>query len=84
MYLANQYLSLITMGDDDTQVVTPWEVEAGEEGIDYDKLIRDFGSTPIEEDILIRMEKLTGKKVHPWLKRGIFFSHRDLGNILDL
>jgi len=72
------------MGDDDTQVVTPWEVEAGEEGIDYDKLIRDFGSTPIEEDILIRMEKLTGKKVHPWLKRGIFFSHRDLGNILDL
>jgi len=24
------------------------------------------------------MESLTGKKAHPWLRRGMFFSHRDL------
>lgn len=30
------------------------------------------------------MEKLTGKKAHPWLRRGIFFSHRDFEKVLDL
>merc|ERR1719456_1261552 len=29
-------------GADGGQEVTPWSVEAGDEGIDYDKLIRDF------------------------------------------
>ena len=24
------------------------------------------------------MEKLTGKKPHRWIRRGVFFSHRDL------
>lgn len=29
------------------QIVTPWEVEAAEgKGIDYDKLVRDFGRRP--------------------------------------
>ncbi len=31
-----------------TQTVTPWEVSATE-GIDYDKLIRDFGSSAIDQ-----------------------------------
>lgn len=30
------------------------------------------------------MEKLTGHKAHPWLRRGLFFSHRDFEMILDL
>lgn len=30
------------------QKVTPWDVEgADEKGVDYDKLIRDFGCSPI-------------------------------------
>lgn len=29
------------------------------------------------------MERLTGKPAHPFLKRGIFFAHRDLQEILD-
>lgn len=29
------------------QNVNPWSVDAGEEGVDYDKLIRTFGSSPI-------------------------------------
>lgn len=32
---------------------------------------------------LLRMERLTGKPAHPFLKRGIFFAHRDLQEILD-
>jgi tryptophanyl-tRNA synthetase len=60
--------------------VTPWDVEGA---VDYDKLIRDFGSSPIDQAMLDRMERLTGKKPHPFLRRGIFFSHRDFGLILD-
>lgn len=30
------------------------------------------------------MEKLIGEPVHPWLRRGLFFSHRDLEDVLDL
>jgi hypothetical protein len=58
------------------QNITPWEVESGESGIDYNKLIDQFGCTPIDEALLQRMERVTGKPVHPWLKRGLFFSHR--------
>jgi hypothetical protein len=67
------------------QTVTPWEVEAdADEGIDYDKLINRFGSSRISPELIARMEKLTGKKAHPWIRRGIFFSHRDFEIILDL
>lgn len=60
-------------------VVTPWQVE-GE--IDYDKLIKQFGTEKITADLLKRIESVAGE-VHFMLKRGIFFSHRDLGRILD-
>ncbi|KAF0989251.1 hypothetical protein HZS_6135 [Henneguya salminicola] len=45
-------------------------------GIDYDKLIRDFGSSKISEDHIKRIEFLTKKPAHYFLKRGIFFSQR--------
>ena len=65
--------------------MTPWEVDAGaDEGIDYDKLIKKFGSTRIDQALLDRMEKLTGRKPHHWLRRGLFFSHREFEKILDL
>jgi len=60
--------------------VTPWTVKGV---VDYDKLIKKFGSTAIDEALIARFEKLTGKKAHHWLRRGLFFSHRDLGTILD-
>lgn len=53
--------------------VTPWEVKGK---VDYAKLIEKFGSSPIDEALIQRFEKLTGKPAHPWLKRGVFFSHR--------
>jgi len=69
--------------DKKSQVVTPWNVSS-DDGIDYDKLIRDFGSSPIDQTLLDRIAKVTGKPLHPWLKRGLFFSHRDMHKLLDL
>lgn len=63
----------------DDFIVTPWHVE-GE--IDYDKLIKQFGTEKITSTLLKRIEKITGE-VHFMLRRGIFFSHRDLSRILD-
>ncbi|KAF1331179.1 Vacuolar protein, partial [Globisporangium splendens] len=70
------------LGDSDGQVVTPWDVEA-ENGVDYDKLIKTFGCSKIDQSLIDRMEKLTGHKAHRYLRRGYFFSHRDLSVLLD-
>src|SRR3972149_5923445 len=63
----------------DEFIVTPWHVE-GE--IDYDKLIKRFGTEKISKQLLTRIEKLTGD-LHFMLRRGIFFSHRDLNAVLN-
>jgi tryptophanyl-tRNA synthetase len=60
-------------------VVTPWEVSGK---IDYDKLVREFGTQPITPELLERIQKHTGT-LHPQLQRRIFFSHRDLDWILQ-
>jgi len=65
------------------QVVTPWEVEAGEDGVDYGKLIESFGCEAITPEQILRIERLTGKRPHRFLRRGLFFSHRDLNELLD-
>lgn len=33
--------------------------------------------------LMCRIERLTGRPAHPFLKRGIFFAHRDMHEILD-
>lgn len=63
--------------------VTPFTASTAEKTFDYMKLIVQFGSQAIDEALLKRMERLTGKPVHPWLRRGMFFSHRDFNLILD-
>eukprot|EP00042_Codosiga_hollandica_P052977 m.681672 g.681672 ORF g.681672 m.681672 type:complete len:551 (+) comp58600_c1_seq4:211-1863(+) len=64
------------------QIVTPFEVIA-DKGVNYDRLIEDFGTERVTADHVARIQKLTGKPAHRFLRRGIFFTHRDLGNILD-
>ncbi len=59
--------------------VTPWEVKGD---IDYDKLIKQFGTKPITKELLERTKKHT-KDLHLMLRRKIFFSHRDFDWILD-
>ncbi|XP_068248565.1 tryptophan--tRNA ligase, cytoplasmic isoform X1 [Palaemon carinicauda] len=66
-------------------IVDPWNVQASSnKGIDYDKLIDRFGCSRIDETVLERFEKVTGQKPHHFLRRGIFFSHRDINRILNL
>ena len=63
----------------DEFVVTPWHVEGD---IDYDKLIKQFGTQKISNDLLLKLQKVTGED-HFMLRRGVFFSHRDLNLILE-
>ncbi|KAL5009393.1 hypothetical protein ScPMuIL_014974 [Solemya velum] len=66
-------------------VVNPWNVSSSSaKGVDYDKLIKRFGSSKIDDVLIARIEKLTGKPAHHLLRRGIFFSHREMHHILDL
>ena len=51
--------------------------------IDYNKLIEKFGCYHVNPEHIQRFEKLTGKAPHYFLRRGIFFSHRDLDFILN-
>lgn len=60
-------------------IVTPWYVQ-GE--IDYNKLIKRFGTQKIDQSIMDRIKKIAGQD-HFMLRRGIFFSHRDMNNVLD-
>lgn len=53
----------------------------GEE-IDYDKLIDKFGCSRIDDELLERFTKVTGHQPHVFLRRGIFFSHRDFHTFL--
>ncbi len=59
-------------------VVTPWKVEGL---VDYDKLIKEFGTTHLTPELVWQIEKLAGKS-HHFLRRKIFFSHRELDVLL--
>jgi tryptophanyl-tRNA synthetase len=61
-------------------VVTPWEVRGK---VDYERLIREFGTQPLTMELIQKLAKYTGG-LHLQLRRGLFFSHRDLDVVLDL
>src|SRR5437667_10027001 len=60
-------------------VVTPWEV-TGE--VDYERLIRDFGTQHIAGQLAKRLEG-TLRDAAYLVRRQVFFSHRDLNFVLD-
>lgn len=61
-------------------LVTPWEVRGK---VDYERLIREFGTQPLTDALLKKITEYTGKP-HLQLQRRLFFSHRDLDTVLDL
>jgi len=65
--------------NEDEMVVTPWEVSGK---IDYDRLIKEFGTERITPELKERIYKITKEK-HVMLERDYIFSHRDLNWILD-
>ncbi|KAJ1497325.1 tryptophan--tRNA ligase, partial [Coelomomyces lativittatus] len=69
------------------ELVDPWTVQGAvvdgkPQPINYQNLIQKFGTKEIDQAILERFEKVTGHKPHQFLRRGIFFSHRDLDQLL--
>lgn len=54
-------------------VITPWEV-SGE--IDYEKVVKEFGVKLIDKVLLKKLE-MQGA-LHPMLRRGFYFAHRDV------
>lgn len=57
------------------KVITPWQV-SGE--VDYDKLIKEFGTTLIDKKLRDKV-----KNLHPLIRRGGYFSHRDFDKWLS-
>lgn len=68
------------MNDSENSKMTPWEVSGR---VDYDKIMTKFGTEPIDQNIIKSLASLTGGEVHFMLRRGIFFTHRDLGWLLQ-
>jgi len=80
----NQISSSAAAEAEDEDEVNPWDVKASsDKGVDYEKLIVKFGSSSIDAALISRFEAVTKRPVHHLLKRGMFFSHRDMGFILD-
>jgi tryptophanyl-tRNA synthetase len=63
----------------DDFVVTPWEVKGD---IDYGRLVEMFGTQNIDEKLIKKFVDHTGE-LHPMLRRGIFYSHRDMDKIFE-
>lgn len=62
-------------------IVTPWEIQGK---IDYNKLIKQFGTAPVDKQILEKLRSKTkSKKLHHFFTRGFIYSHRDFDKILD-
>ena len=59
--------------------VTPWDVTGK---VDYAKLIQQFGTETIGDELLQHWKRITGS-IPMALQRKIFFSHRDLKWLLD-
>jgi len=59
--------------------VTPYEVKGT---VDYNKLIEQFGIKRLDSKILNKIKEITKKDSH-YLRREIYFAHRDLKWALD-
>ncbi|KAE9978714.1 hypothetical protein BLS_000368 [Venturia inaequalis] len=71
------------------QHLDPWNVSAGtdaegkEKEFDYVAISKQWNTKLLDQALLDRFQQLTGKKPHRWLRRRLFFSHRDFELILN-
>lgn len=66
-----------------TQLVTPYDVIVEDDKpIDYNKLLTDWGTSLISQEMLNKIVQLTTIPLHPLLKRQTYFSHRSLDELL--
>jgi len=71
--------------EEEDMIVNAFEVKGK---IDYSKLVDNFGSKLIDSALIARIERLTVGRgtvpyLHRFLRRNIFFSHRDMEKICD-
>merc|ERR1719264_833336 len=64
--------------------VTPFNIDAADTGVDYEALIQTFGCSRFTNDHIERIAAITGRAPHHFLRRMIYFAHRDLDHILTL
>ena len=75
----------LKLSEESEQIVDPFNVQGRKTAdgkilaIDYNKLVEQFGTRLIDDNLLSRFEKITGARPHPFLRRGLFFSHRLTG-----
>ncbi|ELP87019.1 tryptophanyl-tRNA synthetase, cytoplasmic, putative [Entamoeba invadens IP1] len=62
------------------QIVTPYNVSGL---VDYNKLVKDFNAELLTPEQITRIGSVTHRDPHIWLRRGLFFCHRDINPILD-
>ncbi|EFX05801.1 tryptophanyl-tRNA synthetase [Grosmannia clavigera kw1407] len=73
---------------DQEQDINPWSVQGGVGAngevvaINYEAISKKWSTSLVDEALLERFERVTGHKPHRWLRRGLFFSHRDFDRIL--
>lgn len=59
------------------QVVNPFTATTGKGGsFDYERLIKEFGTTRMDSALIEKYERVTGQKAHHLIRRNVFFSHR--------
>ncbi|RME52594.1 tryptophan--tRNA ligase [Candidatus Woesearchaeota archaeon] len=66
-----------------TGKITPWEVTGK---VNYEKIIKEFGVSPITPKLkerLARHAKKKNKPLHHLIRRNIFFCHRNLDTLLN-
>ncbi len=64
------------------QIVTPW-IATCKRAFNYERLVTEFGLQLIDQALIRRIEAVTKRECHPWIKRGLVFSHQDLNRVLD-
>jgi tryptophanyl-tRNA synthetase len=66
--------------DKNIDVMTPWCVKGK---VNYLEQITKFGTSPVNGALIERWERVTKTKAHPFMRRGLVFSHQDIDKILD-
>ena len=61
--------------------VDPWSVSGK---VNYTKLCDEFGCDLVTPAMLEKLEKITGKRAHPMIRRGLYYAHREFDTILNL
>ena len=64
-------------------VITPWEIKGSVLGVDYEKLMKQFGADALTPELIERLKRYAKGDLHILLRRKFFVSHRDLNYILN-